>query len=155
MSQLTRRGLIGASIGLSSAALARLAPDTAAAYRTPYKYGKLVLAASGTPGSFDAKSVDCPFVFSANGRFYLCYVGFDGTGYQTGLAESRDLVTWTDRRLILARDPASPVTRYNIAMASICARMRSKAQPASSRSMAATSARGTPIPVPAMRKARQ
>lgn len=119
MSHLTRRGLIGAGIGLSGAALARPAPGAAAPYRTPFKYGKLVLAASGTPGSFDAKSVDCPFVFSANGRFYLSYVGFDGTGYQTGLAESRDLVTWTDRRLILARDPASPITRYNVAMASI------------------------------------
>lgn len=119
MNDLTRRGVIGAGIGLSGAAIARPAPDAAAPYRTPYKYGKLVLAASGVAGSFDAKSVDCPFVFSANGRFYLSYVGFDGTGYQTGLAESRDLVTWTNRRLILARDPASPVTRFNVAMASI------------------------------------
>ena len=63
-------------------------------FRTPYKYGARVLEKSGIPGSFDERSVDCPFVFSANGRFYMTYVGFDGTGYQTGLAQSDDLVRW-------------------------------------------------------------
>ena len=69
----------GAAAG--SAALPDLAP-----FRTPYKYGKRVLEKSGVPGSFDERSVDCPFVFSANGRFHMTYVGYDGTGYQTGLA---------------------------------------------------------------------
>ncbi|MEH3158103.1 MAG: hypothetical protein PGN08_03720 [Sphingomonas taxi] len=125
MTQFGRREVIGAGIGSGLLALAGPAVaavgrgDPVAPFRTPYKYGKLVLAASGIAGRFDAKSVDCPFVFSANGRFYLTYVGFDGIGYQTGIAESRDLVNWTNRRLIMARDPASPVTRYNIAMASI------------------------------------
>jgi predicted GH43/DUF377 family glycosyl hydrolase len=100
-------------------ALAAAAEDPVAPWRTPHKYGKLVIGPSHVPGSFDEKSVDCPFVFSANGRFYLTYVGFDGIGYQTAIAESHDLVNWTNRRLILKRDPASPVTRYNVAMASI------------------------------------
>ena len=90
-------------------------PDLAP-FRTPYKYGKLVLEKSGVLGSFDEKSVDCPFVFSANGRFHMTYVGYDGTGYQTGLAPSTDLVHWRREGLILARDPADPITRYNIAL---------------------------------------
>jgi predicted GH43/DUF377 family glycosyl hydrolase len=43
-------------------------------------------------------------------------VGFDGIGYQTGLASSDDLTDWKREGCILRRDPASPVTRYNIAM---------------------------------------
>jgi predicted GH43/DUF377 family glycosyl hydrolase len=108
---LTRRGFFAATC---SAALA--ASDAAARYRTPYKYGKLVLAASNEPGAFDSRTVDCPFVFHHNGRFYMTYVGWDGTGYQTGLASSANLVDWKKEGCILRRDPASPVTRYNIAM---------------------------------------
>jgi len=112
---------VGPSTGLSTGASSGAGPaGTALAdLRTPYKYGKFVLSGSGVPGTFDEKAVDCPFLFSANGRFYMSYVGFDGVGYQTGLAESNDLVNWTRTALILPRDPNDPVTRYNIAMASI------------------------------------
>lgn len=85
-------------------------------YLTPHKYGKLVLQASTEPGAFDCKTVDCPFVFHHQGRFYMTYVGWDGTGYQTGLASSANLVDWHKEGCILKRDPASPITRYNIAM---------------------------------------
>jgi len=110
-SSLTRRGFLAATC---SATLG--APDLAARYRTPYKYGKLVLEASTEPGAFDGRTVDCPFVFHHNGRFYMTYVGWDGTGYQTGLASSGNLVDWIREGCILRRDPASAVTRYNIAM---------------------------------------
>lgn len=96
-----------------------LGGDPIAPYRTPFKYGKLVLGPSKIPGSFDEKSVDCPFVFYHDGKYKLMYVGFDGTGYQTGLAESDNLVDWKRTRLILARDPGNPYTRYNVASASI------------------------------------
>lgn len=85
-------------------------------YRTPYKLDKLVLAGSGVAGDFDNKAVDCPFVFRHLNRFYMTFVGFDGTGYQTGLASSNDLIAWKREGCILRRDPASPVTRYNVAM---------------------------------------
>jgi predicted GH43/DUF377 family glycosyl hydrolase len=107
----TRRGFLAAAC---SAALAESSPG--AAYRTPYKYGKLVLAASTEPGAFDSRTVDCPFVFHHRDRFYMTYVGWDGTGYQTGLASSTNLVDWQKEGCILHRDPASQVTRYNIAM---------------------------------------
>ena len=113
--QSTRRRFIVAAAGSALGASPALA-GPAARYATPYKYGKLVLAASGTPGAFDAKSVDCPFVFHHAGQFYMTFIGFDGTGYQTGLAVSRNLVEWKNLGCILRRDPASTVTRYNIAM---------------------------------------
>ncbi|MDB6102892.1 MAG: hypothetical protein JWO52_2891 [Gammaproteobacteria bacterium] len=101
-------------------AAAGLPPDAElAAFRTPHKYNKLVFAKSGVAGTFDERSVDCPFVFSANGRSYMTYIGYDGTGYQTGLAESRDLVNWKRAGLIMARDPNDPITRYNMALMSI------------------------------------
>jgi predicted GH43/DUF377 family glycosyl hydrolase len=68
------------------------------------------------PDAFDRRAVDCPFVFSHHGEFRMTYLGFDGIGYQTGLAASSDLVRWKRLGCILKRDPSSPVTRYNIAM---------------------------------------
>ena len=59
---------------------------------TPYKLGKPVLTGSGREGDFDSRAVDCPNVFSHNGRYYMTYIGFDGEGYQTGLAVSDDLL---------------------------------------------------------------
>lgn len=118
----TRRSLLGGlSLAAAGAALPALSAAAAPAvgltpFRTPYKYGKLVLEASGDPSSFDWKSVDCPFVFSADERFYMTYVGFDGKGYQTGLAQSHDLVHWERAGLILKRDPSNPITRWNIAL---------------------------------------
>jgi hypothetical protein len=53
-------------------------------FRTPYRYGKLVLAASGSPDAFDSKLVDDPIVFRHESGFYMLYIGFDGQGYQTG-----------------------------------------------------------------------
>jgi predicted GH43/DUF377 family glycosyl hydrolase len=74
-----------------------------AAYLTPYKYGRPVLTGSGDEGEFDAKAVDCPFVFRHNGKYYMMYVGFDGQGYQTGLAVSDDLLHWAKLGVILSR----------------------------------------------------
>lgn len=109
-------GAVAGGAWLASAVGTQASTDRLAPYRTPYKYGRLILEKSADPTAFDSKFVDCPFVFSANGRFYMTYVGFDGSGYQTGLAESHDLVNWRRVALILRRDPANPIFRYNIAM---------------------------------------
>jgi Glycosyl hydrolases family 43 len=110
---LSRRSLLFAALG----ALPGVKAETRAAkYETPYKYGKLVLSASTDKTEFDARSVDCPFVFSHDGLFYMTYVGFDGMGYQTGLASSKDLVEWKKLGCILRRDPTSSITRFNVAM---------------------------------------
>jgi predicted GH43/DUF377 family glycosyl hydrolase len=90
-----------------------------APFRTPHKYGKLVLAASTDSAAFDSKSVDDPFVFLHDGAFHMLYIGFDGTGYQTGLARSHDLVNWERVACVARRDPNSKYTRYNVALSCI------------------------------------
>ncbi len=122
---LTRRRFLN-SLGASLAGLPLLSGPglcaeaftsaQVAPFRTPYKYGKLVLSASNDPGAFDAKSVDDPFVFLHNGAFHMLYIGFDGIGYQTGLAKSSDLVHWERLACVARRDPSSKYTRYNIAL---------------------------------------
>lgn len=89
---------------------------TPQALETPYKLNRLVLRGTGASGDFDDKFVDCPFVFRLGDEFRMTYIGFDGTGYQTGLARSADLVNWTRVECILRRQPDNPVFRYNIAM---------------------------------------
>ena len=76
-------------------------------YKTPYKYGKEVLGPTGVPGSYDEKAVDCPFVFFHNGQYYMMHVGFDGKGYQTGMAVSQDLLHWEKKYIIFQRGEGS------------------------------------------------
>lgn len=75
-----------------------------------------VLSASGEEGSFDKISVDCPFVFRHEGRYFMTFIGFDGIGYQTGLASSSALINWKKEGCILKRDPSSPTLKYNAAI---------------------------------------
>lgn len=124
MPDFSRRALLAGGAALAGSAiapplLAKGKVDPAAWLRTPYKCNTLVLGGSKVPGSFDEKAVDCPFVYYHEGRFHLTYVGFDGTGYQTGVAVSDDLVHWERQGLMLARDSSDPVTRFNVASASI------------------------------------
>ncbi|MGA2889070.1 MAG: hypothetical protein ABSE51_13545 [Terracidiphilus sp.] len=125
---LTRRGFAG-GLGMVLAGLPLLrehsllaespSEKAIAPFRTPYKYGKLVLSASTEPDAFDSKTVDDPFVFYHHGDFYMLYIGFDGQGYQTGLAKSSDLIHWDRLGCIARRDPNSRYTRYNIALSCI------------------------------------
>ncbi len=113
MTTLTRRELL---TGFFCAGSGEPVTCRTADFRTPYKIGRLVLAASGIEGQFDSRLVDCPFVFRHGGRFWMIFVGHDGVGYQTGLASSTDLVNWRKEGCILRRDPNSPIARYNIAL---------------------------------------
>jgi predicted GH43/DUF377 family glycosyl hydrolase len=119
----TRRRFLrnAAAIGAASTArhLAMADTDELAPYRTPFKYPKLILSATGRKGDFDQRSIDDPIVFYANGAFQMLYIGWDGIGYQTGLATSTDLVRWTRTALVAPRDPASKYTKYNLALSSI------------------------------------
>src|SRR3546814_19753206 len=83
---------LGSGVGLVAVpALARPAPLDIAPYRTPYKLERLIVTRSDDPEAFDSKFVDAPLVIRGPDRFYMYYYGFDGVGYQTGLAESDDL----------------------------------------------------------------
>ena len=70
---------------------------------TPYKLGRPVLTGSGVEGTYNRRAVDCPTVFSHNGKFMMMHIGFDGIGYQTALAESDDLIHWREKGVILKR----------------------------------------------------
>jgi predicted GH43/DUF377 family glycosyl hydrolase len=87
--------------------------------RTPHKAGRLLLAPSYQPGTFDSHAVDCPFLFSQAGVFWMTYVGWDGTGYRTGLARSENLLDWEKQGLIIDRGPLGSPTQYNAALTSI------------------------------------
>lgn len=55
--------------------------------KTPYKYGIVLKGEEG-------KKVDCPSVFRHGRMWYMIYIIFDGSGYETALAESPDLLKW-------------------------------------------------------------
>lgn len=78
-----------------------------ARYLTPAKLGRPVLTGSGTPGAFDERAVDCPFVFQHGDRYFMMHVGFDGIGYQTALATSDNLLDWDHYGIILKRGEGS------------------------------------------------
>ncbi len=94
-------------------------PKMAKAVATPYKYGSLVLAPSWRAGEFDSYATDAPFPFRWNGKLYMTYVGFDGTGYRTGWADSDDGIHWRKLGMVLDRGPAGSITEYNVALTSI------------------------------------
>lgn len=54
--------------------------------KTPYKFG-VVLKEEG-------KKLDCPGIFRYGNKWYMTYIIFDGTGYETAIAESGDLLHW-------------------------------------------------------------
>ncbi|WP_114560942.1 glycoside hydrolase family protein [Desertihabitans aurantiacus] len=88
-------------------------------YRTPHRSGALVVTPSEDPSRFDALAVDCPFVFSTDGRRGMTLVGWDGVGYQTGLSWERPDGRWSVPELVFPRDPAVPHRRYNTAITSV------------------------------------
>ena len=85
---------------------------------TPQRSGELVIGPSYIPGTFDSHAVDCPFVFTVDGRLGMTYVGWDGSGYQSALRWCDDGV-WGEPQVILPRDPEDPVRRFNAALTSI------------------------------------
>ncbi|WP_165230244.1 hypothetical protein [Aquisphaera insulae] len=50
---------------------------------------------------------DCPTIFQIPGddRFFMSFIGFDGKGYQSFVAESRDLIRWEHHRLAMGYGP--------------------------------------------------
>jgi len=55
--------------------------------KTPYKYGVILKGDKG-------KKIDCPSVFRYGDKWYMVYIIFDGSGYESALAESKDLLYW-------------------------------------------------------------
>ncbi len=64
--------------------------------KTPYKYGIVFQHPDST------KMVDSPTIFRENDVWYMTYIVFDGQGYETWLAESKDLLKWESKGRILS-----------------------------------------------------
>ena len=56
--------------------------------QTPHKFGLVLVPPD------DTKKMDCPTVFQKDGSWYMTYLVFDGRGYETWLAESKNLIEW-------------------------------------------------------------
>ncbi|MET0394013.1 MAG: glycosylase [Chitinophagaceae bacterium] len=64
--------------------------------KTPYKYGLVVAPAD------QSKKIDSPSVFRKGRHWYMTYIVFDGRGYETWLAKSKDLLHWQTKGRILS-----------------------------------------------------
>jgi len=81
---------------------------TLAAWSAPYRgwhyYPEHVIPAlPEIKGHEDIKMTDVPTVYQRPGdpKWYMSFIGFNGKGYQSFVAESTDLVHWSDRRLAM------------------------------------------------------
>lgn len=64
--------------------------------KTPYKYGVVIEAPK------KGQMVDCPTVFNADGQWIMTYVLYDGRGYETWMATSRNLLNWETKGRLLS-----------------------------------------------------
>ncbi|MDP4208629.1 MAG: glycosylase [Bacteroidota bacterium] len=64
--------------------------------KTPYKYGLVMV-----PSSND-KKMDCPSIFRKGNLWYMVYIIFDGRGYETWMAKSKDLLNWDNMGRIMS-----------------------------------------------------
>ena len=70
--------------------------------KTPFKYGLVVKPES------ESKKIDCPSVFRKGKDWYMTYIVFDGRGYETWLAKSKNLLEWkTLGRILSFRDTSA------------------------------------------------
>lgn len=66
--------------------------------KTPYKYGLVLLP----PDPSDM--MDSPTIFKEGNTWYMTYIIFDGRGYETYIASSKDLLNWETRGKIMSYD---------------------------------------------------
>ena len=72
----------------------------AAPYRGWHCHPDHIIPPSPDDG-LDFDMTDCPLVWRHGDEWRMFYTGFDGRGYQTGLAVSRDLVHWEPKGLVM------------------------------------------------------
>lgn len=85
---------------------------TVSAWSEPYRnwhyYPDLVIPAIPEIRGFEGvRMTDVPTVFQIRGEdtWYMTFIGFDGQGYQSFIAESQDLVHWGNMRLAMGYGP--------------------------------------------------
>jgi len=77
-------------------------------FRNWYYYPDHVIPANPSIKGFEeVKMTDVPTVFQINekDKWYMTFIGFDGKGYQSFIAESDDLLHWEKMRLAMGYGP--------------------------------------------------
>ncbi len=81
---------------------------TLAGWSAPYRgwhycADHVVRSRPGIPGHDDVECVDVPTVYQLPGsdKWYMSFIGFNGQGYQSFVAESDDLLNWRNMRLAM------------------------------------------------------
>jgi predicted GH43/DUF377 family glycosyl hydrolase len=77
-------------------------------YRDWHYYPELVIPANpGIPGFDEVRMTDVPTVFQLPGdpTWYMTFIGFDGKGYQSFIAQSADLIHWDNMQLAMGYGP--------------------------------------------------
>ncbi len=64
--------------------------------KTPHKYGLVVIPDE------ESQKMDCPTVFRKGKNWYMTYLLYDGRGYETWLAESKDLLHWEKKGRLMS-----------------------------------------------------
>jgi predicted GH43/DUF377 family glycosyl hydrolase len=64
--------------------------------KTPFKHGVVFQHADTT------KMIDSPTIFREKDVWYMTYIVFDGQGYETWLASSKDLLHWESKGKLLS-----------------------------------------------------
>ena len=67
----------------------------------------VILPEPDIPGYEKVYMTDVPTVFQLKGdpKWYMTFIGYDGNGYQSFLAESEDLLHWDNKRLAMGYGP--------------------------------------------------
>ena len=86
--------------------------DTVRQWSAPYRgwhyhTDHVIPAKPDIKGFEKVKATDVPTVFQIPGsrKWYMTFIGFDGKGYQSFVAESDDLVRWSNMRLAMGYGP--------------------------------------------------
>ena len=73
-----------------------------------YQPGHVIASQPKIPGYEQFHNTDVPCVYQLPGQAgkrYMSFIAFDGKGYNSFVAESADLVTWTNPRLAMGFGP--------------------------------------------------
>lgn len=102
-------GLVKVQTGLASGIGRETLDQWSAPYRGWHYYAEHVIAATPKIPGYEAfKNTDVPCVYQLPGKpdiWFMSFIAFDGTGYNSFVAESQDLVTWTNVRLAMGFGP--------------------------------------------------
>jgi len=75
--------------------------------KTPYKYGMVMVPDT------NIKKIDCPTVFRQGNIWCMTYIIFNGRGYETWIAHSKDLLNWKTQGRILSFPTDTSAWDYN------------------------------------------